>query len=196
MHEYALDIETEMCMRIASHLTLAQIHTWPQVRHLIRERCEQFRSGRTQAPRWFRKRLHELDRLLEVRWDYLGQQWIIERYSRADRAFVTVMQLQGHLDQEVINTLQEGDTWRFPSPEAYLAYKREKSARIRAQRQKEGDEKVLAAVDSLSKKRAEEFLEVENALRTGETVIVHGDDEKAFDHMQTGAEKARAETIN
>lgn len=184
------DSETETMMSIASHLTLANIHTWPVVRHIIRTRCEMFRSGRTQAPRWFRRRLQQIDPNLDVRWDYLEGQWIIERYSRLDRAYVTVMEVKGHLDQEIIFQLEEADTWRFPNWKAYLEWKHAESARRRARIAAHSQERVAAAIDGLTEKQAKEFLDVERAFRTGETVVFHGGDQKTLDHMREGARRA------
>jgi hypothetical protein len=181
------DVETETMKTIAPDLVQKNVMIWPILRRTIFERQERFRSGCDHAPRWFRKRLKELDPLLDVRWSFDDESWLIERWSRSDRALVTVMKVEGSLDLSVIYELEEGDTWRFPTPEAYLKWKHEKSARKRAQISAEQDEKVSAAVDSLTRKRADEFLEVERALHTGETVIMHGSDEKTMERMHEGA---------
>ena len=194
MHEYAVDVETSTMMHLASALDLAHIKYWPVVRRAIRERMQMFESGRMQAPKWFRKRLWEIDPLLDLRWDYLKASWLIERYSRVDRAFVNIMYIE-RLDSSVFLALHEADTWRFPSPEAYIRHKHDQAARRRAQVEKEGDEKVAAAIDALSTKQADEFVAVEQAMATGETVVLHGKSEKIMDNMIAGSKRAQAKGI-
>ena len=42
----------------------------------------------------------------------------------------------------------------------------------------------MAAVDSLTEKRIKEFIEVERAIHTGETIVPHGATEKMLAHMR------------
>jgi hypothetical protein len=187
------DIETESMAAVASMLTHKHHMYWPQIRRGIRERVAMFEAGRLQPPRWFIKRLKEEDDQLDCRWDYQNQQWLIERFSRKDRAWVTVLPWKDHLDIQIFMELRKMDTWRYSTIEDYMRHKRAESAAIRERNRKRGDEKVLAAVDSLTKKRVEEFIEVERALHTGETVYLAGESEKSAERMYKGSQRAAQE---
>lgn len=188
------DIETEVMASIASALTLQQKMFWPQIRRGIMDRVAQFQAGRQQAPDWLRKQLKAYDSYLDIRWSFDPAEpgWIIERYSRGDRAWVPVLVWNDLLDNRVIETLMEGDIWRYPSIEAFVKHKREKSARIREQNRKRSQERLAEAIDSLTEKQATEFMEVERALRYGETVEFHGESGKIMDRMIEGERRARA----
>jgi hypothetical protein len=189
-----LDIETVTMMRVAGELDRQHIKYWPMIYRGIRERCAMFESGRTHAPQWFRKRLHELDPLLDIRWDFLKEQYLIERYSRSDRAYVNVMYVD-QLDERVFVALHEADTWRFSTPQAYLRWKHEKGIKKRAQIEQAADDKMAEAIDSLSTKQADEFVAVEQAMAVGETVVLHGESERIMDRMREGSKKAMAQGI-
>lgn len=72
----------------------------------------------------------------------------------------------------------------------YLEEKRAASKAVRDANEKAGTEKVLAAVDSLSSKRLKEFIAVERAIQTGETVTMHGPCMTMFDRLTDAGKKA------
>jgi hypothetical protein len=187
-----LDLETEQMMSVASLLTIQQKIHWPLIYRGIRERCDMFRSGRLHAPQWIRRELKALDPFLDIRWDYFGSQWIVDRYSRKDRAWVMVLEWPHSLDIRMIQMLQEADMWRFATPEDYLAYKRAKSAAKRLENEKKSDEKVAEAIDNLSRREAQEFVEVEQALKTGETVEFAGESLATMEKMHESYKRASA----
>lgn len=96
--------------------------------------------------------------------------------------YLTVLQFQPNenfqLDRSLLDALRKADMQRFSSPAEYLTKKREEAAKIEEANKKAGDEKIMAAVDSLSSKRLETFLKVHEAFETGETIIAHGEDAK------------------
>lgn len=186
------DIETESCINIASGLTGPDLAYWPQVRRMILDRIAAFEAGKASAPEWFDRRLKQIDPYLQLRWSVYKGAWVVERYSRRDRAFVEVLEWADHLDNRVIRELEEGDTWRFGSPQEYLRWKRAQGEKRREANKRAADEAVLEAVDSLTKKRAQNFMEVERAFKTGEKVVFHGEGEKAVERMYEGAKKAAA----
>lgn len=193
------DVETESMMSLASALTLRGELLWNQIRRGIRERVDMFVCGRQQAPEWIRNILKDYEWLLDIRWSFEQRLWLIERYSRRDRAWVTVLEWNDSLiGHRMVEELRVRDMWRFPNPEAYLEYKHMLSARKRAQNRVRAQEGMLEAVDSLSTKEIENFIEVENAFRTGETVVLMGDDAVSYERMTKSAAKAAeaGETID
>lgn len=72
----------------------------------------------------------------------------------------------------------------------YFVEKAAKSAAIRLENEKNATTRVLAAVDSMSDKRLKEFLSVEKAIQTGETVTMHGETMRQFEAMTEAGKKA------
>lgn len=194
------DIETQNCINIASELPEAALSLFPKVRALVMDRCASYESGLLHGPLWVRKRLREIDPALQLRWDFNEQCYLVERLVREQRAYVTVCMWRENdqakqLDETLFTALQEADTWRFPTPQAYLEYKRDLSQRKREENEKKSTEKILAAVDSLSSKQITEFIEVERAIQSGETITAHGSDLNSLERMHEAGQKARAQGI-
>jgi hypothetical protein len=186
------DVETETMMSLISALTFKGTETCSQVRRMIRERVQMFQCGRQQVSQWIRSELQRYDDQLDIRWDYLNQEFIIERYGRKSRAWIPIMEWKDNLDNRIFDLLRDGDMWRFSSSEAYLEAKRARSAKIREDNRNKANERLLDAIDSLSNREAEEFMEVEQAFKTGEKVRFMGQDDKSFTRMQEGSKKAAA----
>lgn len=72
----------------------------------------------------------------------------------------------------------------------YFVEKAAKTAATLLNNEKASTNRVLAAVDSLSTKRLQEFLAVEKAIQTGETVTMHGKTMEMFDKMTEAGKKA------
>ena len=192
------DLETQNCINIASEIPEAALSVWPRVRLLVMDRCLSYESGLLHGPAWARDRLKEIDPLLQLRWDFNEACYVVERYVREQRAYVLVCVWKEdgearHLDENLFTTLKEADTWQFRTPLEYLEHKRELSRKKREENQAAAREKILAAVDTLSSRQITEFIEVERAIHTGETITAHGSDLKTLERMQEGQRKAQAE---
>lgn len=179
-------------MNVATVLTFQQKQFWPQVRRGIRERVAMFVCGRQQVPDWVRKMLRDYEPILDARWSFEDEQYLVERYSRVDKAWIPVLYWEGQLSIQIIETLREHDLWRFPNFESYLEYKRMLARRRREQIAAEQRSRILEAVDSLSTKQIQQFNEAERAFRTGETVILMGEDKETYQRMLDGHKKAAA----
>jgi hypothetical protein len=192
-----VDSECRSMMILAENLDPEQIApVWPRIRKGIMDRIQMCESGRLAAPGGFEKRLREIDPLLTLRWDFWEGCYVVDRWTASERCYTTILVWKDefgpkHLDNSMIEALHEADTWRFRNWREYLAYKRAKAAKRRAQIKQQGDERLKAAVDSLTRARAQNFMEVEQALQTGETVVAHGATEKSLEHMHSGALQAR-----
>jgi hypothetical protein len=87
---------------------------------------------------------------------------------------------------DLISFLREHDMQR----PGYLEEKAAKAEAIRLENERKATEKVLLAVDSLSDKRLREFVEVEKAIQTGDTVTMHGETFRQFEAMTEAGKKA------
>jgi len=87
---------------------------------------------------------------------------------------------------DLIHFLQSHDMQR----KGYLEEKAAAAAAIREENEEKATNKVLAAVDSLSTKRLTEFIQVEKAIQTGETVTMHGETLRQFNKMTEAGKKA------
>ena len=72
----------------------------------------------------------------------------------------------------------------------YFIEKAAKAAAVRLANEKAGTERVLAAVNSLSNRQVKEFIEVEKAIQTGDTVTMHGPCMEMFDKLTEAGKKA------
>lgn len=87
---------------------------------------------------------------------------------------------------DLIRFLKEHDMQRT----GYLEEKAAKAEAIRIENERKATEKVLMAIDSLSAKRIKEFVEVEKAIQTGDTVTMHGETLKQFERMTEAGKQA------
>jgi hypothetical protein len=90
---------------------------------------------------------------------------------------------------KIVSDLLAGDPTRKTADEE-LADRREASAAIREKNEKEGDDRVASVVSSLSSERVRNFVEVERALHTGETITVRGDDRRTIESLVESTKKA------
>lgn len=201
MHSEFKDADTEGWKDIASQLTAESVSEWPAIRAMIMDRCQAFDSGRFHAPHWFNLRLRQIDPCLQLRWEFYQGCWVVDRFARNLRCWLPVVIWKDDagrprpLDNTLLEAIQEGDMWRFPSAQAYLAYKRERAAKVRAENERKGDEKLLDAIDRMSRRQIENFIEVERAFQTGETIEAHGEDYKTLERMNEAGRKARSKGI-
>jgi hypothetical protein len=72
----------------------------------------------------------------------------------------------------------------------YFIEKAAKSAAIRLANEKAATTRVLMAVDSMTDRRLKEFIAVEKAIQTGETVTMHGETMRQFDLMTEAGKTA------
>jgi hypothetical protein len=102
--------------------------------------------------------------------------------------------VNGYFDKDkpygfIIDTLEAGDP-RKKTAEEDLEDRREAAAEKRQANEKDGEQKVLAAVDSLTNRQVENFVAVEQALRTGENITVRGQDRNTIERLVDDTKKA------
>lgn len=134
---------------------------------------------------------------LRVRCDFETAQLAVEQWVPAVGAWL----VSGYFPQdasgsEIVANLLRNDP-RRQTPEQAFADTRTHADTAAKTRDSEGSERVLAAVDGLSSKALGTFLEVEGALRSGETILAHGDDarfiQKAIDKTTAAAREGDIE---
>lgn len=68
------------------------------------------------------------------------------------------------------------------------------SQKVRDENERKASDAVLGAVDKLSDKRIKEFIAVERAVQTGETITAHGETERSLDRMRQASFRAEQES--
>lgn len=127
---------------------------------------------------------------LRVRQDFERGQLAVEQWVPFHRGWLVA----GYFDcdtsaDEIIRQLRANDP-RHNSADRILAETRGAAEVQRKANDAKGDERVMAAVDSLSSRALGTFLEVETALRTGETILAHGDDANFIESAQAKTKAA------
>lgn len=145
---------------------------------------------------WMQEQLFAIDPYLRLRWDYthkappenrtISPCFVVERVDTALRAWLPIfyhctpegqpLRLGIREFYEIIDRLREGDMRRFPDPDSYLEYKRDKARKVRMANDAKATDKYLTAVDSLSDKQIHAFIAVERAIKTGEGIRALGGD--------------------
>ena len=182
-------------------------HEIAHINRQLEDRKAQIMGGLGSATQifWTAKLQRELDENCRVRRDPIYG-WFLDRWiedikcwhpvgyigtgGRAELQTVNGAQIIVTVDDKVrpdlIQFLRDHDMQR----PGYLEEKAAKAAAIREENERVGKEKVLAAVDSLSDKSLKNFIEVERAIQTGETVTMHGPTYEMFEKMTEAGKKA------
>lgn len=183
-----------------------------RIRRQLEDRKAQILSGlhHPQALAWTLRVQTELDSRCRVRRDPIHG-WMLDRliddppcwhpvgYIGKDGRLATIELTDEHGNRvtatvvaddvvrpDLIPFLREHDMQR----PGYFIEKAQKAAAVRFANEKLGTERVLAAVNSLSNKQVREFIEVEKAIQTGETVTMHGPCKAMFDRLTDAGKKA------
>lgn len=129
---------------------------------------------------------------LRARSDFAEAKIVVEQWVPAVNCWL----ISGKFDIDatpayIIAELQKGDPRRTSAAEVFAAAKEAATAK-RAARDAESSLKVLDAVNDLSAARLDEFIAVEEALKTGETITSRGDDRRTLDTLEARTRDAAA----
>ncbi len=153
----------------------------------IRDRMSMVRAGAGRVAH-MNAELHTLDPLLRARLCYETGNLLIERWAAAWGFWAIVYIWQGdgfgNPIRHIIRTLKQGDMQR----PGWRKEKIRRAAQVRRSHERTSDEKVKAAIDSLSAKSLRTFAEVEQARNQGEKLVHHGKD---LEFMERTHERAR-----
>lgn len=93
------------------------------------------------------------------------------------------------LDRHLLDMLRASDLQKFKNPAEYIRQKEAAAEAVLKANDKASDDKMLAAVDSLSNKQIHEFIEVSKVLGTDETLIAHGESAKIMEGIAEARRK-------
>lgn len=149
-------------------------------------------AGLSKVPPDYQAKLEQIDPLLRARFDFVVDMWAIERWVEEDGFNRWELIAHRHnLNDRLLADLRAGDTWKDgKSPEEILREKREAAQAKEKANDRAGDERIAAAVDSLSHKQQREFIAVENAVASGEKVTCHGPMETFMDRQYEASKTA------
>lgn len=182
-------------------------HEVSMIERQLEDRKSQILGGLGSASQiwWTAKVQKEVDENCRVRHDpVMG--WMLDRWieellcwhpvgcigtgGKADRivkdGIDTVIVTDDMVRPDLIQFLREHDMQR----PGYLQEKLAKAEAIKQYNAQKSTDKVLAAVDSLSNRQVKEFVEVEKAIQTGDSVIMHGPCKEMFDKLTEAGKKA------
>lgn len=157
-----------------------------------RDRAEWVRSGviHPTAVYWTERIQREIDERTRMRWDNkIG--WALDRWAEGRWQIVGVLGFH-HVMVNLIDYLRERDMQRWPSPEAYMAHKREQALRVRMANEYANTQKLLGVIDKMSDKQVKEFITVEKAMQTGETITLHGASHRMITRMAKASKNSPA----
>jgi hypothetical protein len=143
-------------------------------------------AGLQRVPEDFALSLRLIDPMLRARWDFVCDMWAIERWVEEDDfCRWALIAYRFKLNDQLIADLKRGDTWKDgKDPREILREKREAAEKQKELNEKKGDEKVLAAVDSLPSENLKRMIQVENAVASGEQITARGSDALFLDRQQ------------
>lgn len=200
------DIEVKTLMEMLDHGLWAP-HEVATIQRQIADRRAQLLSGlgSTNQLYWTMRVQSDVDSLSRVRRDPIHG-WMLDRWDDNQACWHPVgyigsngraIQIEIHgvptivvagdqVRSDLIQFLKDHDMQR----PGYIEEKENRSKAIRTENERLAREKVLAAVDSLSEKRIKEFVSVEKAIQTGETVTMHGKSMEMFEKMTEAGKQA------
>lgn len=178
-----MDAETASFLRVVDRLEFPLTEVG-KVEKWIRGRLEMIEAGIRACPEWFRKDLAAFDSDLRARWDFTRDVWVIERVSHLDRLYWTVALWPHELGPRLLAALREGDTWN-PNCQNKFTDERAKADKRAAEIEKQQTDEMLHIDDvaKLSTAQVRNFIAVEEAIATGETIVCHGEDLAKLEHL-------------
>lgn len=205
-----VDVETRAILGAVHQKSMMDVHNpidreeLAAIRRYGRERKEAFMSGQIQAPQWLTPYIQrELrDPLLQFRWSFEHHCYVVDRWISDWNCWALVLYWRdtdgqaynvGPFDmQAAVDMLNAGN---MQQPD-WLRAKYSDRARIQLANKKKGDDMLLKAVDSLSTRQIDEFVDIHRAIHTGETIVLHGESEKQMERMYETSKKSPAVPTN
>lgn len=196
-----IDSETMVIMNGLPELGITEQREYSEI---VRIRRSAIAPGLAMVPDYVQNIIKKFDPLLRMRFSLDYMCFIVEIWVDSMVSWHTVLiwgdVAAGHagkIDEYsvrfgILPMLAEGNMQRY-SPREWADRKRAEAEAVKLANKKAGDEAILEAVDSLSKKQISNFIDVHRAIHTGETICAHGDDEKFLDLARMNTERVEAE---
>jgi hypothetical protein len=172
-------------------------HETAAIDRAIQTRSEQVRAGLTSPTSryWTDKIRREIDDRCRLRWDFTNG-WTIDRWASGRwivagvlgfhtiSEYVSIQCDKDNADYtDLIDYLRAKDMQKWASPQHYLEYKRARARRRQRLNWQLGNERLAAIIDRMSDAQIKEFIMVERAMQTGDTVTMHGETKAIYDRL-------------
>lgn len=167
-------------------------HEISMIERAAQNRSEEVRAGLTSytSRYWTTKIKQEIDDRCRLRWDF-KQGWVLDRWASGCWNVAGVFGYN-YIRPWLIDYLRERDMQRWESPEAYMNHKREQALKVRMANEYANTQKLLGVIDKMSDKQVKEFITVEKAMQTGETITLHGASHRAMVRMAKASRNSPA----
>lgn len=200
-----LDDEVHSLMRLLDRGGW-QTHEVSMIERAIQRRSEEVRAGlASHTSRYWTSRIQkEIDDRTRMRWDAKSG-WVLDRWAEGRwqiagvLGFHTVSEYVGiQCDKDncdysdLVDYLRAKDMQRWPSPKEYLEHKRARAMRRQRLNWNLSNEKLAAVIDKMSDQQISEFIQVERAMQTGETITMHGQTKQMYERLAAASMKAPA----
>jgi hypothetical protein len=175
------------------------LHEIGMIRSQIADRKAQILAGLGSAAQiYWTLQVQKLDEYCRVRHDPVHG-WMLDRWIEDLCCWhpVGYIGAGGRLeDDKVVGDRVRPDLIAFLKAHdmqrpGYVEEKRAASEAIRDENERKSNEAVAAAVDRLTDRRIKNFIEVERAVQTGETIVAHGETERMLDRMRQASFRAQ-----
>lgn len=199
MFEDYVDHQVQAATMFESRVPLEERASWQAS---IRRRAEISRLGLKKVPEHIVTDLHMIDPRLRIRWEFDENCFVVELAYEQVRCWIPVVIWKDEdgyplpLDNRIIEALRTGDMWKFATPAEYLRFKRNQALEQQRKNEEERQNRTKDAISDLSRKQLEQFQAVDTAIKTGETIIAHGDDLKFLERAKEVSEKRLIEAEN
>lgn len=166
-------------------------HEVATIERAIYDRAQYVRAGviHPTATYWT-ERIRTVDERLRMRWDFKNG-FTIDRWAAGCWQVVGVLGFH-HVMVNLVDYLRGCDMQRWPSPEAYLKFKRDQALKVQMANEYRNTQKLLGVVDRMSDKQVKEFITVERAMQTGETITLHGASHRMLARMAKASKRSPA----
>lgn len=170
-------------------------HEIAMIERAVQRRSEEVRAGLASytACYWTGKIQREIDDRTRMRWDFKNG-WTLDRWAEGRWQVVGVFGfnlIRPHLI-EYLRECDMQDTKRWATPEEYLQWKRDQAFKKQCDNWARGNQKLAAVVDGMTDRQIKEFINVERAMQTGETVTMHGATKRVYDRLARASRRSPA----
>jgi hypothetical protein len=161
----------------------------------IRDRAEMVRAGVMRCPSWFQEELNRLDSRSRAWWDAWREEWVLDRLQD-EGYYLTFLHFQPRpgfeLDRKLIEMLRSNDM-QTKTPGEHIKDKEDVARDNQRANEQASTDRVMAAVDKMSSKQIRQFIDVEQAIASGDTITPHGSDLKFLETADAAHQQALRE---
>lgn len=169
-----------------------------------KERKWAFLSGKCMVPDYWQRALANFDPTLAMRFDFDYGCFMVERWLEEEQYWHPILlwrdeyglpiALSETYIPRLLSILDAANTQKhYGSGREYLLAKQREADANKERHAKARTEAMLEAVDSLSSKSIQQFIDVHRAIHSGDKIVAHGNDEKFLELAKANTERVEAE---